>query len=74
MSQDQFERVLSEIEDCNVRLSRIEVLLTGNGDPSKGFIVRVDRLERFVKYATTAMSITYTATVGALLTWLFSRG
>ncbi len=36
-----------DIERLEEKIDRIVVLLSGNGDPSKGLIVRVDRLEQF---------------------------
>ncbi|HYF36163.1 MAG TPA: hypothetical protein VD994_12795 [Prosthecobacter sp.] len=43
MSREDFEnRVLDELKS-------IRVLLTGNGDPSKGIVVRLDRAEQELK-------------------------
>lgn len=37
------EKIVLEMRESQ---RRIETLLTGNGDPSKGMIVRLDRLEQ----------------------------
>lgn len=64
MSDSEFQRAVME------RLTRIEHLLTGNGNPEKGIIVRVDRLEqnesRRAKYVGAAVGSAIAAVAAAL--------
>lgn len=65
------------------KLEKIEHVLTGNGDPSTGLIVRVDRLEqvqeRRVEFGRTIMGVALTGlgtAVAALLgvVWRAAKG
>lgn len=38
-------RINERFAQMDEKLERLNVILTGNGDPSKGLVVRVDRLE-----------------------------
>lgn len=41
LHSEKLDTLLSEVRT-------VRELLTGNGDPSKGLVVRVDRMERFI--------------------------
>lgn len=46
MSEDQ---IYQELKRINAKLDRQATLLDGGGEPSKGFIVRIDRIEQKIK-------------------------
>ena len=39
----------NDIERLEVKIDQVITLLTGDGNPERGFIVRIDRVEREVK-------------------------
>lgn len=66
---DGAEYLLTDIRN---RLERIEELLSGNGEPEKGVIVRLDRVERFVKIMLWAVGAVFTFVGSAVAGWYFS--
>ena len=59
------------------KLDFLCTLLTGNGDPQKGLVVRVDRLEQAEKrrkwWVGTAVGAAIVAVVNAVMMWLGFR-
>jgi hypothetical protein len=53
------------------RIHNIEVLLTGNGNPSDGLIVRTDRLEQDGKRQKWMVKTIGAALIGSILTLIF---
>lgn len=41
------EEILRQLERFDAKLDQITQFIYGNGEPAKGFVVRVDRLEQF---------------------------
>ena len=66
------DTVLILLEEIRDRIEKIELVLTGNGDPEKGVIVRLDRAERFVKILMWCFGATLTAVATAAATAFFS--
>lgn len=67
---DKYELLRGGIDDRLLHLSRkldgINQLLTGNGTPERGLIIRVDRLEQNESRRTWMMRATLTACLAAL--------
>ena len=67
----------SQLDRVEKKVDKIHAYLAGNGDPSKGLIVRVDRLEgkqRFRGFVEkTALGAVVVGTIGMLLSWLRFR-
>lgn len=60
-AEDVKQIVKDEMEDAVKLLSHIHLLLAGNGEPRKGMIVRMDRLEGSVKLMAWVGSVIITA-------------
>lgn len=67
--------ILSNIRDhisgLEMQIRLLNQLLTGNGEPSKGLIIRVDRMERAGKFVKFLLASLYVAGLGAVAKWLF---
>jgi len=70
------DRITYEFDALNERLDRLEKLLTGNGTPERGVIVRLDRLEqseaRRTWWSRTACGASLTAVIGAVAAYVKS--
>ena len=64
---------LDRIDILLEKVSKIEELLTGNGDPGKGLVVRVDRLEQSEARRSLLIGGTITASVGAIATSVWAK-
>lgn len=53
--------------------ARIESLLTGNGEPSKGLVVRVDRLEQADVHRQWHVRLLSAGVIGGVIEWVFRR-
>lgn len=63
-------------EEIYRTVKRIEEILTGNGHPANGLVVRVDRLEQAEQrrgwWSKTALGAAITAAIGSL--WAITKG
>ena len=55
------------LNHIKTKLDKVALLLTGNGEPSRGMIVRLDRAERFLHVLKLIASIALTVIVGGLI-------
>jgi uncharacterized protein (UPF0335 family) len=66
-----YKRLEVRLDDIADDVKVIKELLTGNGNPSRGFIVRVDRLEENEKrrswWIKSAMGTSIAAIIGLLV-------
>ena len=57
------------------KLDKIHVLLMGDGNPHKGMVIRLDRLEQRARRATVIQSIVVSGAAGAIvaavMAWTF---
>jgi hypothetical protein len=74
MPDSEFQRrMLERMDEFCERQERIEMLLTGNGQPGNGLVVRVDRIEQNERRrdwwirTTIAAAFTAVATAGTAL-------
>lgn len=65
-----YDEVLAKIEGVSEQVKYVRHLLEGNGDPGKGMIVRVDRLEQREEGRTWHLRALWVAVLGALAKWL----
>lgn len=59
------ELLKAKLDGLDEKLDRALYLLEGNGDPSKGLVVRVDRLEQRGKLVWSGLGISATALITA---------
>jgi hypothetical protein len=71
---DTDKLILQRLDSMGNDVKLVRELLTGNGEPSKGLIVRVDRLEQSESrrnwLATTAIGAAITALAGVAVKYL----
>jgi len=68
MAPEELKVVVSEaIEPLREDVKLIKHLLTGNGAPEKGVLMRMDRLEQIEKSRAKAVWAAITAAIGALV-------
>ena len=64
-------------ERIEVKLEKVYVLLTGDGNPHKGIVVRLDRLEqrarRMAMIQTTVITTIVAVVVSGFMTWMLTR-
>jgi len=63
----QLARVEGDLGAIKATLAKLEKILSGNGSPSMGLVVRFDRVEQAEKRRSRLAWITVTAAVGALV-------
>lgn len=68
MSHD--ELLMAKLESIEQKVDRACRLLEGNGEPEKGLIVRVDRIEQKWKYLAGAFAMAITAFGKVLYDWV----
>lgn len=51
------QQLLDKFSDVEKKIDKIHAALYGNGEPHKGFVVRVDRLEQFKQSVAWALSV-----------------
>lgn len=67
----------SLLQNVYDKVCRLEEILTGDGEPSKGMVVRVDRLEQTVATIRKIFWLIIgglSTSVGTVLYYLFTRG
>jgi hypothetical protein len=52
MTDEQFGSLCQRLDGVSEKVSRIDLILTGNGDPKKGMVVRFDRVEEKIRKVT----------------------
>ena len=66
------------VRETHATTKRLEKLLTGNGEPSKGMVVRVDRLEqaegRRSFITKTLIGAWVAAVAGSVWAWVRAKG
>ena len=64
------------VEQTHKSVSKMERLLTGNGNPEQGFIVRVDRIERrAIRHGVIIKTVVVTwVAAAAAAAWAMLRG
>lgn len=65
--------ILHRMDEQDKKLDTLVELMTGNGDPSKGLVVRVSGLEKDVGYAKFWSGTSVVAVIGAAATWAWSK-
>jgi hypothetical protein len=58
------EVIAEKLDRISDQLEHIDLILTGNGDPSKGLVVRVDRLEQKEAVRSKQLWAVWTAIIG----------
>ena len=64
----------AKIDDLHDDVKLIKELLTGNGTPSKGVIVRLDRLEQWRKFLVFIITTVFVGGVATLWSWVKFKG
>jgi hypothetical protein len=65
MEKETTREVIAEkLDRISDQLEHIDLILTGNGDPSKGLVVRVDRLEQKEVVRSKQLWAVWTAIIG----------
>jgi len=67
MPDEDEEVVKAQLDRIEDDVKVIKELLTGNGDPSKGLIIRVDRLEQAEQRRVWAVRTSVGAAIGSML-------
>ena len=68
---DEMIRVRSGLDTVQCTTAKCEKLLTGNGDPASGIVVRLDRAEQTIERQKKVGLILFTAVVGQLIERFF---
>lgn len=70
-----WEQIHQKLDTIQISVRRCEVLLTGNGTPERGVIVRLDRVERYLrghkKLLLGVLGLVVAPCAVSLLLWLF---
>lgn len=76
MTDLQFGQLLGEFKGVTEKLDTLSDLITGNGEPAKGVVVRLDRVEQRMRRALWAVKALFVAAAGAICTfgadWILS--
>ena len=65
MTDLQIERLESKLDQAIDSIDKLNALMTGNGNPANGIIVRFDRVEQKVKWIWAAIGVALVAIVKA---------
>lgn len=66
MTIPQYDILISHITGLKEDIKKNTELLTGNGDPKKGIIVRLDRVEVKLRRADWVVKAVFVAAAGAI--------
>ena len=66
----QLDRIEAQGKLTAAKVDRIDEVVTGNGNPSKGLIVRVDRLEQWRKFLVFIVTTAFVGGVSAVWSWV----
>ncbi len=69
--RDLLIRILTHTEEISEKLQHLDDIVTGNGDPTNGHIVRIDRLEQAHKSHRWWMNIVGGTSISAAVLWVF---
>ena len=67
------EEIKIQLEHVIDTVDKIEKLLTGNGDPSKGLVVRVDRLEQTDSRRRWQIRTLAASFLGGAVSWVWKN-
>jgi hypothetical protein len=77
MNEADARELSTQLDRMQAKLDKIDTFLTGGDDPSKGIIVRLDRVEQtqatHTKMIWTAITAGLTALGGLVVKWLTSK-
>jgi hypothetical protein len=72
----KYESLNEELDEknelLNTKIDRIGQIVTGDADPSKGLVIRVDRLEQNESRRAWWVKSTIAAAIGAIVTAVFA--
>lgn len=65
--------VRSELRTISGDVRFTKQILTGNGEPSKGLVIRFDRVERTTAFQNKVLWVVFVAIVGVVVTAAWTR-
>ena len=67
------EEIKIQLDHIGDAIDRMEKLLTGNGDPAKGLVVRVDRLEQTESRRKWQIRTLAASFLGGAVSWVWKN-
>lgn len=67
------EVIAEKLDQIAEKIDKIDTILTGNGDPSKGLIVRMDRLEQVESRRKWQIRTLAASFAGGAISWIWKQ-